>query len=85
MMVFVLLNGSQLRNVSEAAEGLKDRIVELRQKYSNIIKNNVTEKDILFKSPSGAASFCSGQFVSGPKAWKDENDNSLEKNSKTNK
>lgn len=82
---FVLLNGSQLRNVSEAAEGLKDRIVELRQKFSNIIKNNVTEKDILFKSPSGAASFCSGQFVSGPKAWKDENDNSLEKNSKTNK
>lgn len=79
---FVLLKGSQLNGEEKFAERWKEKLPIKRQEYANKIRNNVTIEDILFKSPSGAACFCSGQSVSGPKNWFDKNRTSLEKNEK---
>lgn len=75
---FVLLKGSQLNTEDKFAERWKEKLPPIRLKYSDKISNNVTIADILFKSSSGAANFCSGQSVSGPKNWFDKNGNTLE-------
>jgi len=79
---FVLLKGSQLNTEDKFAERWKDKLPANRQKHVDKIQNNVTIEDILFKSPSGAANFCSGQSVSGPKNWFDIKGISLENRTK---
>lgn len=79
---FVLLRGSQLNTEDKFAERWKEKLPIIRQKYADKINNNVTTDDILFRSPSGAANFCSGQSVSGPKNWFDIKGISLENRTK---
>lgn len=38
-----------------------------------VVENNILIKDLLFKSPSGAAVFVTGRSTNGLVAWKDEN------------
>ena len=66
---FVLLKGSQVSSNISAAVGEKVRLQ--REKYSDDIDiNNYVINDILFKSPSGAAKFVSGNSVNGNISWK---------------
>lgn len=66
---FVLLKGSKLSpSISEVGG---DKIMVQREKYSDDIDmNNYLINDILFKSPSGAAKFVSGNSVNGNVSWK---------------
>lgn len=79
---FVLLKGSELNPESKFAERWKEKLPQQRMKFADKIKNNITISDILFRSPSGAACFCSGQSVSGPKCWFDTKGISLENKTK---
>ncbi|MBR1581947.1 MAG: GIY-YIG nuclease family protein [Bacilli bacterium] len=81
---FVLLKGSQLNDESSFAKRWIKKIPAQRNLYKNKIENLVTTEDILFKSSSGAACFCSGQSVSGPKNWVDSDGISLENKIKKN-
>ena len=64
---FVVLKDSQLSN--NFADRWKEKLPLLRSQYKEKIKDNVLLEDILFKSPSGAANFCSGQSISGNECW----------------
>lgn len=79
---FVLLKGSQLNTEDKFAERWKEKLPALRLAQVDKISNNVTTSDILFRSSSGAANFCSGQSISGPKCWFDSNGVSLENKGK---
>lgn len=79
---FVLLKGSQLNPEDKFAKRWKEKMPDMRQKYASKIIDNVTTDDILFRSSSGAACFCSGQSVSGPKCWFDNKGVSLENKTK---
>lgn len=75
---FVLLKGSELNPEDKFASRWKNKLPPTRKKYADKIKNNKTIADILFKSSSGAANFCSGQSVSGPKSWRNPKGITLE-------
>ena len=79
---FVLLKGSELNSEDNFAERWKEKLPIIRQKYADKIVNGITTENILFKSPSGAANFCSGQSVSGPKSWLDKQGTALENKKK---
>ena len=82
---FVLLKGSQLNDEKSFAGRWKEKLPIQREHFKDKIDNYITTGDILFKSPSGAACFCSGQSVSGPKAWVDSKGIALEKKIENNK
>lgn len=66
---FVLLKGSKIS--SEISSNSGEAILAQREKYKkDIDENNVVISDILFKSPSAAAKFVSGNSVSGMLSWK---------------
>ena len=75
---FVLLKGSQLNTEDKFAERWKDKLPAMRLIHADKISKDVTTADILFRSSSGAANFCSGQSISGPKCWLDSNGEPLE-------
>ncbi|WP_241960431.1 DUF4357 domain-containing protein [Staphylococcus haemolyticus] len=73
---FVLLRGSHIStNIESKTEKIKKSVTAQREKY----KNDEIINDILFNSPSGAASFVSGTSVNGMKCWKTEDGVTLQK------
>lgn len=69
---FVVLKGSSV--ASDLAKHAKYTYIEkFREEYSSLISNGITTKDILFKSPSAAASFVTGSSTNGNKFWKAKN------------
>lgn len=67
---FILLKGSQLRDLSECKESAKKTMPKLREQYKNVIKNNVLTEDIVLNSSSQAAMFCVLSSASGNVCWK---------------
>lgn len=64
----VLLAGSKIRG--DITSSCPDYIKRLRKEYASYINSdNILEKDLLFKSPSGASSFVVGSASNGPKDW----------------
>ncbi|TNH04712.1 GIY-YIG nuclease family protein [Testudinibacter sp. TR-2022] len=70
---FIVLKGSQIEQID--SQTIPTTIAELR-KNSSII-NGQLQENILFKSPSYAASFVLGGHVNGRIYWKDENGKTL--------
>lgn len=73
---FVVLKGSKLKKkISKSASSgtLKNR--ELAKNHYD--ENFILLEDILFTSPSAAASFITGSSVNGRKEWKDANGKSI--------
>ena len=71
---FVILKGSKIKSStvkSVPTKALKDR------KRANLDDNFVLLEDMLFNSPSSAASFVTGYAINGKDAWKDEQGRSL--------
>lgn len=67
---FLLEKGSRI--TSEILKSCPGYVVKLREKYSGIIKNNISTESILFSSPSGAAAFVIGGSANGKVEWKTE-------------
>lgn len=68
---FVVLKGSTVNpNVTKSCP---ESVLKSREKYASIINNSILTEDILFKSPSGAASFLGGASLSGNVMWHDPN------------
>ncbi len=63
----VLLKGSQLSPTT--VNSCPKIAITLREKHSADISDWTTTEDILFQSPSSAASFVSGSSVSGNDMW----------------
>lgn len=76
---FVLLKGSQLATEDKFAERWREKLPKERARYADKIKDSITIDNIQFRSSSGAAKFCSGQSIIGPKCWLDIKGISLEK------
>ncbi|MFR4175607.1 MAG: GIY-YIG nuclease family protein [Lactococcus raffinolactis] len=71
---FVIIKGSNIKSStvkSVPTKALKDRERE------NLDDNFVLLEDMLFNSPSSAASFVTGYAINGKDAWKDEQGRSL--------
>ena len=71
---FVIIKGSNIKSStvkSVPTKALKDR------KRANLDDNFVLLEDMLFNSPSSAASFVTGYAINGKDAWKDEQGRSL--------
>ncbi len=66
---FVLLKGSKVSKESQKSSS--QNMIDLRNKYADKIdENGITTDDIVFKSPSGAASFVIFGSVNGMQIWK---------------
>ena len=71
---FVIIKGSNIKSStvkSVPTKALKDR------ERANLDDNFVLLEDMLFNSPSSAASFVTGYAINGKDAWKDEQGRSL--------
>ena len=64
---FVVLQGSQIQTID--SQSITPTIKEAREK-ANIDENEILQENILFRSPSYAASFVVGGSVNGLTAWK---------------
>ena len=65
---FIVLAGSKIcENVTPSCP---NGAINARKNNSENIDNNILNKDILFKSPSGAASFVTGTSANGNEVWK---------------
>lgn len=67
---FLVLAGSQISG--DMAPSVYKGVTADREKYKELIVDNKLQKDILFKSPSRAASFILGYNKSGTQAWFDK-------------
>ena len=65
---FVLLKNSEISPILN--KSARDTIKKYREKFKDNIINNKTTEDILFTSPSAAATFISGSSSSGNVFWK---------------
>ena len=73
---FVILRGSKISE--ECAKSAPNWVRELRKKNAQFIQSDgVISKDLLFNSPSAAASFVSGGSSNGLIAWKTEDGKTL--------
>lgn len=73
---FVVLAGSTINATTTKA--CPDSAIKNRTKYEKSIDENYTlTDDLLFSSPSGAASFVGGSALSGNELWKDKNGTKL--------
>ena len=67
----VLLQGS---SINEAMTNTcPETVKKNRELYADKIINGVLQEDVLFKSPSGAATFVAGAHVNGKTYWQSEN------------
>lgn len=75
---FVVRKGAVINEKTNVAS-LKEKVAGFRDKMiaSDIVKNFITQEDILFSSSSAAAVFVLGYSVSGPQVWKDKNGTEL--------
>jgi hypothetical protein len=67
---FAVLKGSTLR--SELVKTCPNSVIKMRDKHATAIKDFVLGKNILLKSPSGAATFVAGSSVNGYTIWKNK-------------
>ena len=66
---FVVLAGSKI--CEDETPSCPNYVKESRQKYfADLDNNGILQKDILFKSPSGAAAFVIGASANGNVEWK---------------
>ena len=65
---FVVMKGSRLE--PKISKSCPSNVVDIRQKNSSRIVDNVLVEDILLSSPSAAASFVSGSSRNGNITWK---------------
>ena len=65
---FVILKGSTLR--SGTTDSCPSSCLSLREKYKDLIKNDIVEDDLLFSTPAAAAVFLCGASISAPAYWK---------------
>lgn len=72
---FVVFAGSNI--VPELAKSCPENAIRLRGKYAEKIEKDKLKIDLLFTSPSAAASFICGYSVSGNNVWKDETGRTL--------
>lgn len=70
----VLLKGSHIEVID--SNSIPEKISKMRQKNGLII-NGILQENILFNSPSYAASFVIGGRINGKEAWKDNKGRSL--------
>ncbi|CAM3213390.1 GIY-YIG nuclease family protein [Lactiplantibacillus plajomi] len=70
----VLLKGSHINTIDSASVPKK---ISIRRKEKGLILNGILQEDVLFGSPSSAASFVVGSSINGKEAWKDEQGRSL--------
>ena len=61
-----VLAGARLVSLTDSPESAAARA---REKYKDDVSMGVTTKDIIFKTPSGAAGFVQGNGMSGWKVW----------------
>ena len=74
---FVVLKGSEISTTLTPTAQKTTKIIDLRQKYQNRIDcNHKLIDDILFTSPSTAASFVGGHTLNGNEVWKTRNNKS---------
>lgn len=67
----VLLQGS---SINEAMTNTcPETVKKNRELYADKIIDGVLQEDVLFKSPSGAATFVAGAHVNGKTYWQSEN------------
>lgn len=70
----MVLSGSQIETID--SDSIPGSIKESRQK-ANIDDSGVLQKDMLFRSPSYAASFVIGGHANGLVAWKTKDGRTL--------
>ena len=78
---FTLLKGAKLN--PSIKDYIEETVTKRREEHKSKIRNLVTVEDIIFNSPSGAASFILGRSVNGKEEWKNKKGQSinyLEKN-----
>lgn len=69
---FLLLTGSQVRPLAEFPAKTMQRFIDARAQHADSLStDNIVTEDILFRSPSGAASFVAGTSLNGPLVWKE--------------
>lgn len=68
---FVVYKGASVS--ASPTESCKETILNLRNRYTNRVKDKVLIKDTLFTSPSSAACFVTYSSVNGRTLWKNEN------------
>ena len=75
---FIVLKGSSI-NGSLVGKSLSENITKLRKQYlsDGTVIDSVFTKNTLFSSPSAAAEFIYGYSASGPRAWKNNNGETL--------
>lgn len=78
---FVVLRGSHVETID--SEAIPDKIKEIRKK-ADIDDKGILQEDILFNSPSYAASFVCGGHANGLTEWKNEQGKSLKEIEKEN-
>ncbi len=71
---YVLLSGSDVERIN--TQYLLESLV-VRKKNANIDENGVLQEDLLFSSPSAAASFVIGTAVNGREKWLTEDNKTL--------
>lgn len=71
---FVVFKGSHIN--PKLAKSVSDRTIKDRNK-AHLDDNFILLKDVLFNSPSSAASFVTGYSINGKISWKDSQGNSL--------
>lgn len=72
---FIVLNGSRLRSC--VPESCPDAALRARKLYEDKIKDGVLQEDIIFRTPSGAASFVGGGSINGWEKWQTDDGKSL--------
>lgn len=73
---FVVLKGSRVSDsISTAPTFRGAKTVEKQRKL--YVKKNIVQDDVVFKSPSTAGNFVTGNSTDGPSSWKDENGKKL--------
>ena len=75
---FTVLKDSIISKITFPSYPNPEKREDLFKKLTKEVNGNLEMKnDYTFESPSAAAKFCTGYSVSGLKAWKDKNNNTL--------
>ena len=75
---FTILKGSIISESMSASPKFRG-LNSIKEQRALFVKNNIVVSDTIFKSPSTAANFVTGNSTNGLIAWKDENGIPLKK------